>query len=216
MSQPACGQALVLHDVVARDWLANFYALLQRSSRTAVSPTSRGTSRRRFALDLGGSIEEFRGALNLAVRLPITPLRMTSQATEVRHLTLKPTPETRPFWEAAKRRELRIQQCHDCGAHYFYPRPLCPYCLSRNVAWVRCSGRGRLHTYVINHRPPRNYPASGPYIIGIVELEEGPRLMTNIVGVEPDPKALRCDMPVEVVFEDIDEHFAIPKFRPVS
>ncbi len=140
---------------------------------------------------------------------------MQTKVSENRGQALKPTPETRPFWEAAKRRELQIQQCHECGAHYFYPRPMCPYCLSRNVAWVTCSGRGRLHTFVINYRPPRHYASDSPYVIGIVELEEGPRLMTNIVGVAPDPKALRCDMPVEVVFEDIDENFALPKFRPI-
>ena len=127
----------------------------------------------------------------------------------------KPTPETRPFWEAAKQRRLMIQRCGDCRQHYFYPRPLCPRCLSRNVAWVEVSGRGRLHTFVINHRLPRGFPASGPIIIGIVELDEGPRLMTNIVGVDPDPARLRCDMPVAVVFEDITDDIALPKFRPV-
>jgi uncharacterized protein len=126
----------------------------------------------------------------------------------------KPTPETRPFWEAAKRHVLLIQRCGDCGTHYFYPRPLCPHCLSRNVSWVEASGRGRLHTFVINHRPPRNFPIQGPVIIGLVALAEGPRLMTNIVGVEPDPAKLRCDMPVEVVFEDITEEISLPKFKP--
>jgi uncharacterized OB-fold protein len=126
----------------------------------------------------------------------------------------KPTPETRPYWEAAKQRVLRIQKCGDCQQHYFYPRPLCPQCLSRNVAWVEVSGRGTLHTYVINHRPPRGFPASGPYVIGIVQLEEGPKLMTNIIGVDADPQKLRCDMPVEVVFEDITDEIALPKFRP--
>jgi hypothetical protein len=126
----------------------------------------------------------------------------------------KPTPESKPFWEAAKRRELHIQHCGDCGKHYFYPRPLCPHCLSRNVEWVRVSGRGKLHTFVINHRPPRNFPVSGPYVIGIVELDEGARLMSNIVGVEPDPQHVRCDMPVEVVFEDITEEITLPKFKP--
>ncbi len=128
----------------------------------------------------------------------------------------KPTPETRPFWEAAKHHVLRIQRCRDCAQHYFYPRPLCPHCLSRNVEWVAVSGRGRLHTFVINHRPPRNFPVQGAFVIGIVELEEGPRVLTNIVGVEPDPARVRCDMPVEVVFEDITEEVTLPKFRPVE
>lgn len=128
----------------------------------------------------------------------------------------KPTPETKPFWDAAKRHILLIQRCGDCGQHYFYPRPLCPHCLSRNVAWVPCSGRGRLHTFVINHRPPRKYPVPAPFIIAIVELDEGPRLLTNIVGIEPTPDKVRCDMPVEVVFDDITEAITLPRFRPRS
>jgi len=126
----------------------------------------------------------------------------------------KPTPETKPFWEAAKRRKLLIQRCGDCGQHYLYPRPLCPHCLSRNVTWVEASGRGRLHTFVINHRPPRSFPLAAPFIIGIVELEEGARLMTNIIGIEPDPGKVRCDMPVEVDFHEITAEITLPHFRP--
>jgi uncharacterized OB-fold protein len=118
----------------------------------------------------------------------------------------KPTPETLPFWEAAKRRTLLIQRCDDCATHYFYPRPMCPSCLSRRVRWVEASGRGRLHTFVINHRPPRNFP--------VAALEEGARMMSHVVDVDPDPAALRCDMPLEVVFEDITEQITLPKFRP--
>ena len=128
----------------------------------------------------------------------------------------KPTPETKPFWEATKQHKLLVQHCRDCSQHYFYPRPLCRYCLSRNVEWTEVSGRGRLHTFVINHRAPRNYPVPAPFIIGIVELDEGPRLMTNIVGIDPDPQLVRCDMPVEVVFDDITEEIALPRFRPAS
>lgn len=128
----------------------------------------------------------------------------------------KPTPETKPFWDGAKQHKLIVQRCRDCHQHYFYPRPLCPHCLSRNVEWIEVSGRGRLHTFVVNHRPPRNFPTPAPYIIGIVELDEGPRLMSNIVGIEADPKIVRCDMPVEVVFEDITDEITLPKFRPLS
>lgn len=128
----------------------------------------------------------------------------------------RPTPETRPYWDAAKEHKLRIQHCADCGQHYFYPRPLCPHCLSRNVSWVECSGRGRLHTFVINHRPPRNFPTPPPFVIGIVELAEGARILSNIVDIEPDPAVVRCDMPVEVVFEDLTDEITLPKFRPVK
>lgn len=126
----------------------------------------------------------------------------------------KPTPETQPFWDAAKRHVLLIQHCSDCGQHYFYPRPLCPRCLSRRVTWIEASGRGRLHTFTVNYRPPRKFPVQTPIVIGLVELAEGPRLLTNIVGVDPDPARLRCDLEVEVVFEDITDEITLPKFRP--
>jgi hypothetical protein len=126
----------------------------------------------------------------------------------------KPTPETRPYWDATRQHRLLIQRCNDCSVHYFYPRPMCPGCLSRNVEWVQASGRGTLHTFVINHRPPRNFPVAPPYVIGIVELEEGARMLAQVVGVTPDPAALRCDAPVEVVFEDVTAEITLPKFRP--
>lgn len=128
----------------------------------------------------------------------------------------KVTPETRRFWEAAKQRRLMVQCCQECHRYYFYPRPLCPGCLSRRVSWEHVSGRGHLHTFVINHRPPRNFPIVEPYVIGIVELEEGPRLMSHLVGIEPSPMSIRCDMPVEVVFEDITDEITLPKFRPLT
>jgi uncharacterized OB-fold protein len=80
--------------------------------------------------------------------------------------------------------------------------------------WQTVSGRGRLHTFTINYRPRPDGPFAGPYVIAIVELDEGPRLMTNLVGVEPDPAQLRCDMPVEVVFEPLDDDITLPRFRP--
>ena len=127
----------------------------------------------------------------------------------------KATPETQPFWDAAKQRRLVVQRCQECRQYYFYPRPLCPHCLSPRVGWEQVSGRGRLHTFVINYRPPRNFPTAEPYVIGIVELEEGPRLMSHIIGIEPSPANIRCDIPVEVVFEDITDEITLPKFRPL-
>jgi uncharacterized OB-fold protein len=127
-----------------------------------------------------------------------------------------PTPETMPYWEGTKKRELRIQRCRDCEQYYFYPRPLCPRCLSRNVEWITVSGRGRLHTFTVNYRARRGSPFDGPYVIAIVELDEGPRVMSNLVEIDPDPTKLCCDMPVEVVFHDLSDEITIPRFRPVE
>jgi hypothetical protein len=125
-----------------------------------------------------------------------------------------PTPETRPFWEGARRHELHVQRCRTCTQHFFFPRGACPHCLSADLEWRRVSGRGTLHTFTVVHRGARGFPLPAPYILAVVELEEGPRLMTNLVGVEPDPERLDLGMPVEVVFEDVTPEVTLPRFRP--
>jgi uncharacterized OB-fold protein len=127
-----------------------------------------------------------------------------------------PTPDTQEFWDGAARGELRIQRCRSCTRAYFYPRPFCPHCSSRDVEWFTASGRGTLHTYVISHRPAYGFDDYVPYVIGIVELEEGPRMMTNIVGVEPEPERLPVGLPVEVSFERQSDEITLPLFRPVG
>ncbi len=128
----------------------------------------------------------------------------------------KPTPETAEFWAGARRGELRIQRCRACRKAYFYPRAVCPHCNSTDVEWFTASGRGRLYSYVINHRPPPNFRDYAPYVIAVVELEEGPRMMTNIVGVEPLPENLPIDLPVEVTFEPLNDDISLPLFRPAG
>ena len=126
------------------------------------------------------------------------------------------TPETREFWEGAKRHELRIQRCRSCGKAYFFPRPFCPHCSSKDVEWFTASGKGKLHTYVINHRPAHGFQDAGPYVIAIVELDEGPRMMTNIIGVEAAPEHLPVDLAVEVTWEQQNDEITLPLFRPAG
>ena len=128
----------------------------------------------------------------------------------------QPTPETREFWEGAQRGELRIQRCNACGRAYFFPRPLCPHCASTDVAWFTASGRGTLYSYIINHRPAYGFQDWAPYVIAVVQLEEGPRMMTNIVGVEPVPEQLPLDLPVEVTWEKQSDEITLPLFRPAG
>jgi len=126
-----------------------------------------------------------------------------------------PTPETQPFWDGCKAHELRLPYCRACERFFFYPRPFCPRCFGWEIEWRRCSGRGRLYSYAIQYRPQApGFQDDVPYITAIVELEEGPRLMTNLVGIEPDPALIRCDMPVEVVFDDVTDEVTLAKFRP--
>lgn len=128
----------------------------------------------------------------------------------------QPTPETQPFWDGCKAHELRLQFCNDCQAFFFYPRIFCPRCLSDNVEWRTVSGKGTLHTYVINHLPAPGFENDVPYVIAIVALAEGPHLMSDIVGVEPKPENLPAGMPVEVVFTDVNDAISIPKFQPAK
>ncbi len=124
------------------------------------------------------------------------------------------TPETREFWEGAKRHELRIQRCNACGRAYFFPRPFCPYCSSRDVAWFTASGKARLYSYIISHRPAPGFQDAVPYVIAVVELEEEPRMMTNIIGVDPEPANLPLDLPLEVTWESESDEITLPLFRP--
>jgi uncharacterized OB-fold protein len=126
----------------------------------------------------------------------------------------RPTPETQHFWDGTRAGELRLQRCAECQHAYFPPRPFCPKCSSRSVRVFKASGRGRLLSYVINQRP---HPAwDGPYSIAIVELDEGPRMMSNIVGCPQTPEALVLDMPLTVTFEQLSEEIALPLFKPVG
>ena len=124
------------------------------------------------------------------------------------------TPETRHFWEGTRAGELRLQRCAACSCVYFPPRPFCPQCTSRNVGVFRASGRATLYSYVIHHRAAPGFVP--PYSIAVVQLEEGPRMMTNIVEVEQSPEALRLDMPLEVIFQPMNDEISLPLFRPAG
>ncbi len=126
----------------------------------------------------------------------------------------RPTPETQHFWDGTREHELRLQRCDACDKVYFPPRPFCPGCASREVSVFRASGRAILYSYVINHRAAPGFEP--PYSIAVVELDEGPRMMTNIVGTPQTPEALRLDMPLEVVFEAFGDEITLPLFRPAE
>jgi len=124
----------------------------------------------------------------------------------------EPTPETRHFWEGTRQGELRLQRCRGCGRPYFPPRPFCPACGSRAVEVFVASGRATLYSYVIHHRPRPGFEP--PYAIAVVELAEGPRMMTNIVECDQTPEALVLDMQLEVKFEAMSDAITLPLFRP--
>ncbi|GGS50769.1 Zn-ribbon domain-containing OB-fold protein [Streptomyces cinerochromogenes] len=115
---------------------------------------------------------------------------------------------TRPYWEAAAEGRLLIRRCGACGRAHHYPREFCPHCWSEQVGWEEASGRAVLYTWSTVHRndlPP--FAARVPYLAAVVDLAEGPRMMTELVECPED--TVRAGMPLEVVFRD-----GIPVFRP--
>lgn len=125
----------------------------------------------------------------------------------------QPTPETASFWKAAGDGVLQLQRCLDgCDRAYFPPRNFCPACGSRNIGAFAATGRATLYSYVISHRPAPGF--TPPYAIAVVELEEGPRMMTNIVECDQTPEALQLDMPLRAVFHRQGDDICLPFFMP--
>ncbi|MCY4658084.1 MAG: Zn-ribbon domain-containing OB-fold protein [Gammaproteobacteria bacterium] len=126
----------------------------------------------------------------------------------------KPTPETEHFWEGTRNHELLLQRCKDCGTVYFPPRAFCPTTGSGEVEIFKASGKAKLVSYMINHRQHPSF--HGPYAIAVVQLEEGPMMMTNIVNCEQTPEALQLDMDLEVVFEKVNDEVTVALFQPTG
>ena len=123
-----------------------------------------------------------------------------------------PTAETAPYWRAAHEGRLEIQYCRDCARHQFYPRAFCTRCLSDQIEWLRASGRGRIYTYTVCHVTGHPaFEARVPYAIGMVELDEGVRMLAGIV--DSDLGRLAVGAPVEVRFERISDEITLPMFR---
>lgn len=127
------------------------------------------------------------------------------------------TPEAQPYWDGLKENKLMLPKCDDCGKPFFYPRVLCPNCHSRNISWMQASGRGKLYSFQIAHRSlNRAFKVELPCVMAMIELEEGPRVMSNLINIEPDPSVVKCDMPVEVVFEKQNDDITLALFQPVT
>jgi len=125
-----------------------------------------------------------------------------------------PGPESLPFWEGAKNHQLMIQKCLDCGHHWFPPSTVCTGCGSRNIEWVASSGKGTVFSFVVFHKLyHKGWDGEIPYAVAIVELEEGARMLSNVIGIPVEE--VKCDLSVEVVFEDATSELTLPKFKPV-
>jgi len=126
----------------------------------------------------------------------------------------KPTPDSQPFWDACRAGELRLQRCAN-GHWRFPPAPLCPECWTHEATWERTRGRGSVIAHVTFRRVYHSaFAPLIPYTVAIVELEEGPRLTTRLVGVGPDE--VKGGMPVEVTFEPVGNDVTLPLFTPAK
>jgi uncharacterized OB-fold protein len=126
-----------------------------------------------------------------------------------------PEADTQPYWDAARDRRLLLKRCRACSRAHFYPRPFCPHCWSDDVDWEDASGRATLYTWSVVHRndlPP--FGGRVPYVAAVVELAEGPRMMTNVEGCAFDD--LRIGMALEVDFRVETDEVTVPVFRPAS
>lgn len=123
-----------------------------------------------------------------------------------------PSIETEPFWKAVQERKLLMPKCDQCGKVTFPPTVACPHCGSEKFTWTAMSGLGKVYSFVVYHRVYHpSLKEKVPYVVALIELDEGPRIISNIVGMPIDE--VTCEMPVSVVYEEVHDGYLIPKFR---
>ncbi|MBI2872640.1 MAG: Zn-ribbon domain-containing OB-fold protein [Chloroflexi bacterium] len=130
-----------------------------------------------------------------------------------------PVPEnpepSRPFWEAAKRHELVMPRCKRCNDLFWYPREQCPNCFSQEIDWVTVSGKGKVYAFTIVYQAAHpEYQKEAPYVFAAIDLLEGTRIISNVIGIPPDQ--VKVDMSVEAVFEDVTPEWTLVKFKPAK
>lgn len=120
--------------------------------------------------------------------------------------------DSREYWTAAARNEFKLPYCNGCSKHFFYPRALCPNCHSDDIEWRAASGKGSIYSYTISRRPAGPaFKDLAPYVVGLVELAEGPRMLSNILV--DDVNKVRIGQEVKVTFEHVAEDVALPMFE---
>lgn len=128
----------------------------------------------------------------------------------------RPTTDTdsEAWWAAVQDGTLKVNACRSCNRKSLYPRPFCPRCWSEEVDLVSASGNARLYTWTVVHQNAPAFDAQTPYVVAVVDLAEGPRLMTNIENCSPDE--LEAGLELILVFRHDDDGFAVPVFKPES
>ncbi|HEY7355798.1 MAG TPA: Zn-ribbon domain-containing OB-fold protein [Ktedonobacterales bacterium] len=122
-----------------------------------------------------------------------------------------PDGDSKVFWEGVAQGKLLIQRCDACQRFIFYPRSICPHCFADTPSWVEAQGTGTIYSYTVVHRAFGPFAGQTPFVVAIVELTEGVRMMTRITGSEPG--AVRVGASVRVVFTQADEGVTLPYFQ---
>ena len=121
-------------------------------------------------------------------------------------------PESRPYWDALKQHKLILKYCLDCGKHHFYPRALCPHCHSDALEWREARGAGTIYSFTVAHRPAGPaFKGSTPYVVAVIDLDEGARMMTNLIA--ETPASVRIGQRVTIHYDDVTPEVTLPKFR---
>jgi uncharacterized OB-fold protein len=126
-----------------------------------------------------------------------------------------PAPDsvTEPYWSAAREHRLVMPRCQDCAKHHFYPHTLCPFCASPRLEWAQVSGSGTLYSFtIVNRAPSPAFAPEVPYVVAIVELDEGPHMMSNLVGCAPEQ--VKVGLRLKVAFREIGDSATLPVFEP--
>jgi uncharacterized OB-fold protein len=141
------------------------------------------------------------------------PGKIENEMSEQRSIPI-PDLDSEFYWKAARRHELLLQRCISCERFRFYPRSHCPYCFSDSFEWQRSSGRGKVYSFTVIHKAPSPaFRKKVPYVLALVDLLEGCRMMTNIIECGPD--TVEINMPVQIDFEDLNDEISLPQFRPI-
>ena len=136
-----------------------------------------------------------------------------TQQHEYRKPLPQPSDVSREFWAGLQEREVRLPRCRQCEKFVFYPRTICPYCMGVEFDWVKVSGIGKVYSFTVVRRAMiPAFQEATPYVLALVQLEEGPRLTTNIVNC--DVGNVRVDMPVQATYDDVTAEITLLKFEP--
>ena len=127
----------------------------------------------------------------------------------------QPDPQTQPFWDSLKARAMQLQRSTSTGRWVYYPRLVAPGDPEDELEWAPVTGRGTVYAFAIPHvHPNPGFRALAPYVVALIELEEGVRILSNLIDVAPTPEAVKIGMPVELIYDDVTEEITLPRFRP--